>query len=104
LRRQDGSVEELEAQAMVLGAFAKWDAAVGSVRLGSGDRLLVLSDGAAEAQKDVAEFGEERVRSLLESTALSSPQHALGTMEAAILDFSGGHLYDDCTMLLLVVR
>ncbi len=104
LRRRDGSVEALEAQAMVLGAFSRWQAEAGSVRLNSGDRLLVLSDGAVEAQKDVEEFGEERVRGLLEATASLDPQHALGAMEEAILDFSGGHLYDDCTMLLLVVR
>lgn len=104
LRRREGRVESLEAQAMVLGAFANWEATVGSVRLGSGDRLLVLSDGAVEAQKDVDEFGEERVLGLLEATASLSPTAALGTLEEAILEFSGGHLYDDCTMLLLVLR
>lgn len=104
IRRSDGRVETLEAQAMVLGAFARWEATVGSVRLGSGDRLLVLSDGAVEAQKEVEEFGEEKMRELLEATASLSPAHALGAMEEAILEFSGGQLYDDCTMLLLVVR
>lgn len=104
LRRSDGSLEALEAQAMVLGAFAKWDATVGSVRLRPGDRLLVLSDGVAEAQKQVEEFGEGRVQALLESTASLSAQDALGALEEAVLNFSGGHLYDDCTMFLLVVR
>jgi sigma-B regulation protein RsbU (phosphoserine phosphatase) len=104
LRRRSGAFEFLAPQATVLGAFPLWNAASSTLTLAPGDRLLVVSDGAIEAQREIEEFGETRLRDLFDSTASLTPQHALETMEQAILDFSGGQLYDDCTLFLLSVR
>jgi phosphoserine phosphatase RsbU/P len=102
LRRASGKVETLEATAMVIGAFAGWQAETQSVRLEAGDRLLVYSDGAVEAQSAAAEeFGEERLLDLFLSSAGERPAEALAGIEAAIQRHSGLHLFDDCTLFLL---
>ncbi len=105
LRRGDGRVEQLEAGAMVLGAFPWWRAEASVVKLEAGDSLLVYSDGAAEAQSaEGEEFGEERLRQLFEATAHLKPEEALPEIEAAIQKHSGVTLYDDCTLFMASLR
>ncbi len=108
LWRANGQMETLAATAMVIGAFGEWDGEVGRVQLGTGDRLLIVSDGAMEAQRvDSAgeqEFGEERLWQLLADTAGFAPHEALGVVENEVVAFSGVSLYDDCTLCLLAIR
>jgi phosphoserine phosphatase RsbU/P len=105
LRKRSGEVRQLEAGAMLLGAFAAWDAAPETVGLEPGDRLLVYSDGAVEAQSAAGEeFGEERLLRLFESTAEDAPKAALEKLEQAIQQHSGVSLFDDCTLFLAAVR
>lgn len=105
LRKSSGEVHALEASAMVLGAFPFWQAETGSVRLDEGDRLLVYSDGAIEAQSSSGEeFGEQRLLDLLEKTAHLKPEEALPEMEAAITRHSGVSLFDDCTLFMASLR
>jgi sigma-B regulation protein RsbU (phosphoserine phosphatase) len=103
LRRAGGRMEELEAGAMVLGAFGFWRGEATRVRLEAGDRLLVVSDGVAEAQRGEEEFGEERLRAWLARTAEEEPAEALEAMEREIVRFSGPSLFDDCTLFLMAI-
>lgn len=102
LRRASGKVETLQATAMVIGAFAGWQGETQSVKLEEGDRLLVYSDGAVEAQSGLGEeFGDERLLELFLCSAGQRPSEALAGIEAAIQQHSGLHLFDDCTLFLL---
>lgn len=105
LRKANGELRMLEASGMVLGAFPFWQAETGRIRLDEGDRLLVYSDGAVEAQSASGEeFGEERLVELFEKTAHLPPQEALPEMEAAIQRHSGVSLFDDCTLFMASLR
>lgn len=101
LRKASGEMRMLEAGAMVLGAFPFWQAETARVTLEAGDRLLVYSDGAVEAQSAAGEeFGEERLVQLFDTTSHLSPKEALPELEAAIQRHSGVSLFDDCTLFM----
>jgi sigma-B regulation protein RsbU (phosphoserine phosphatase) len=105
LRKGNGEMQLLESSGLVLGAFPFWQAETGTVKLESGDRLLVYSDGAVEAQStNGEEFGEQRLAEILENTAHLSPQEALPQMELAIQQHSGVSLFDDCTLFMASLR
>ncbi len=105
LRKANGEIRTLEASGTVLGAFPVWRADTGKVKLEGGDRLLVYSDGAVEAQGDGGEeFGEDRLMELFERTAHLPPRDALPEMEAAITRHSGVSLFDDCTLFMASLR
>ncbi len=105
LRRANGKIQTLDPGAMVLGAFADWRAEAGQVQLDSGDRLLVYSDGAVEAQNASGdEFGEEKLLQLFEETSHLPPAEALPEIEAAIQTHSGVSLFDDCTLFMARLR
>jgi len=105
LRKASGEVRLLEASALVLGAFPFWQAQTERVKLDDGDRLLVYSDGAVEAQSATGEeFGDDRLLELFQNTAHLSPQEALPEMEAAIQKHSGVSLFDDCTLFMASLR
>jgi sigma-B regulation protein RsbU (phosphoserine phosphatase) len=105
LRRSSGDIQTLDAGSMVLGAFPFWEPSVGRVRLEPGDRLLVYSDGAVEAQSASGEeFGEDRLLRVFQSTAAAAPNDSLAAVENAIQSHSGVSLFDDCTLFLAAVR
>ncbi|MCX6610116.1 MAG: fused response regulator/phosphatase [Acidobacteria bacterium] len=105
LRKRNGDIKMLEASALVLGAFPFWSAETGRVKLDEGDRLLVYSDGAVEAQSSSGEeFGEDRLLELFQNTAHLAPQEALPEIEAEIQKHSGVSLFDDCTLFMASLR
>ncbi len=105
LRKRSGEVKMLESSALVLGAFPFWTAETGRVKLEEGDRLLVYSDGAVEAQSSRGEeFGEDRLLELFQKTSHLNPQEALPEIEAAIQKHSGVSLFDDCTLFMASLR
>jgi sigma-B regulation protein RsbU (phosphoserine phosphatase) len=88
-----------------LGAFPFWSAETGKVKMDEGDRLLVYSDGAVEAQSATGEeFGEDRLLELFRNTAHLPPQEALPAIEAEIQKHSGISLFDDCTLFMASLR
>ena len=105
LRKRNGEIQMLEASALVLGAFPFWSAETGRVKMDEGDRLLVYSDGAVEAQSSSGEeFGEDRLLELFQNTAHLAPQEALPEIEAEIQKHSGVSLFDDCTLFMASLR
>lgn len=70
LRAVDGTIEELESTAVVLGALpdAEFDAAPRSVRFGPGDSVIAYTDGATECRNEGGRmFGVEGVRRVVAS-------------------------------------
>jgi len=102
--RAAGSHERLQEGGGVLGIFEEQSFGLGTVDLAPGDRLVLFTDGVTEASnREGEEFGEQRLLSLLgEHRAL--PASAIKEkIAAAISEFSGGHLTDDATLLVLAV-
>jgi sigma-B regulation protein RsbU (phosphoserine phosphatase) len=100
----DGSHERLQEGGGVLGVFEEQSFGLGVVDLAPGDRLVLFTDGVTEASNSEGEeFGDWRLVSLLEEKR-GLPAAALREkIAAAISEFSGGHLTDDATLLVLAV-
>lgn len=105
LLRQDGQVLRLDAGGMVLGVFQDSPYAQGEVKLESGDRLVLFTDGVTEARNaDGDEFGDERLIRLLDANRTLSPAELKSKVMEAIAEFSNGDLQDDATLLVMAVE
>jgi phosphoserine phosphatase RsbU/P len=102
--RAGGTHERLEEGGGVLGVFETQDFDLGTVDLAAGDRLVLFTDGVTEASnREGEEFGEQRLLSLLEENRALPANVLKEKIAAAISEFSGGHLADDATLLILAV-
>ena len=61
----DGTTTCLEAGGMLLGVFDASDFAEGTIALGSGDRVVCVTDGITEASRGESQFGDEMLAALL---------------------------------------
>ncbi|HEX3110160.1 MAG TPA: PP2C family protein-serine/threonine phosphatase, partial [Thermoanaerobaculia bacterium] len=92
IRRASGAVEEVPTQGSVLARFAAFEAADVPVNLGSGDSLVIYTDGVTEALSPADEmWGEERLREALSSGA------DVDAIARSVERWSGGQLSDDVT-------
>jgi FixJ family two-component response regulator len=105
LIRGDGAVERLVAGGPVMGVFADPAYEQGRVPIGSGDRLVLFTDGITEARNsDDAEFGEERLIELaIENRACSAPA-LQARLADAVATFAGGAFQDDATLMVLAAE
>jgi phosphoserine phosphatase RsbU/P len=103
--RAAGSHERLQEGGGVLGVFEDQSFGLGTVDLAPGDRLVLFTDGVTEASnREGEEFGEQRLLCLLEEHRNLSANGIQEKIAAAISEFSGGHLTDDATLLILAVE
>jgi sigma-B regulation protein RsbU (phosphoserine phosphatase) len=102
LVRADGTTERLGVGGPVLGVIADADYEQAQALLATGDRLVLFTDGLTEARSPSdEEFGEQRLLdAALAHRACSAPalQARLADSVAA---FTGGHLQDDATLMVL---
>jgi serine phosphatase RsbU (regulator of sigma subunit) len=71
-----------------------------STQLAVGDTIVLYTDGITEAQNaDGEEFGERRLRSLLQSLATTSPAALCDEVIGTVMQFSGGVVEDDQSIL-----
>jgi phosphoserine phosphatase RsbU/P len=103
LRRASGGFEHLQAGGLPLGIQAAAQYEVGTVQLGYGDLLAVLTDGVIEAENsDGDEYGETRLLNLLQSSAGASAAQELQRLMSSVDTFVGpARQHDDITCLLL---
>ncbi len=103
LRRVSGGFEHLQAGGLPLGIQAAAQYEVGTVQLGYGDLLAVLTDGVIEAENsDGDEYGETRLLDLLQSNTGASAAQELQRLMSSVDAFVGpARQHDDITCLLL---
>jgi phosphoserine phosphatase RsbU/P len=104
--RKDGSLEALTEGGMVLGLFAAAEYKCASVRLEPGDHVILVTDGVVESQNTAGEeFGEERMRRLLQESASCPAAQILRRLQEAISTFSAKTpQHDDITAMVLGYR
>jgi serine phosphatase RsbU (regulator of sigma subunit) len=101
LREEAVSIVNLSPEAP-LGLSADTDYQLQAIRLLPGDRLLLLTDGIAEAH-DVGgpQFGLDRVADMLRSHAELPPVEFVRLLTRAVTDYRNGPLADDATAVCL---
>ena len=89
-----------------LGVFrsVRYDQA--QIRVKSGDRFLLYTDGLTEAMRPESEeeFGEKELSTLLEAHGAAELSDLRDTLVQGATVFSGGHLSDDCTVMIVEIR
>jgi phosphoserine phosphatase RsbU/P len=102
LIRSDGSVERLGHGGPVLGVLGDAEYDQAQVSLGAGDRLILYTDGLTEARSaDDEEFGEDRLLAAAVTHRACSAPALQARLAAAVASFTGGHLQDDATLMVL---
>ena len=100
----DGSHERLDTGGGVLGVFPQQTFSVGTVRLASGDRVILFTDGVTEAYDGSGEeYGESRLLGLLNEHRRAAASLLQEEILAAAGSFSRGHWHDDATVVVLAV-
>ena len=99
-----GQTELLPGQGGVLGVQPEWTYRDFTIRVASGDRLLLYTDGVSEAaNKQAEEFGYQRI-----AAAAASAQSSAGDCQRSVMEevmkFCGGEFGDDVTLIAAVVR
>ena len=98
----DGSHDRLTEGGIVLGAFPNQKFVAGTVRLRSGDRLVLYTDGVTEAANaDDEEFGDGRLIQLLSDHRSASAKQLQTQILASAGQFCANHWQDDATLLIL---
>jgi hypothetical protein len=103
LYRQTGTIERLPAGGIPLGIMENASYESGSVKLQSGDWLVIFTDGVTEAVNIRSEeYDEWRLMSLLNANLTATPQLLLSTILNDINNFVGNTpQHDDITLMLL---
>lgn len=74
-----------------------------SMGLGSGDRLLLYTDGVTEARDDNGFFGLEALKDFFVANRHSAPGEFTAQLMDRLREHSNGHLRDDIAILLICV-
>jgi serine phosphatase RsbU (regulator of sigma subunit) len=101
----DGRVEELAADGVFVGMFDDLQATSRIQPLGTGDSLLLYTDGITEAENPQGElYGMERLTLSLGKASVNSPEVRLTSLLADMNEFSAGaRNQDDLTLVAIQV-
>lgn len=104
LRHPDGAVEEIGTPGRAIGVFPELELDDCHVRLGSGEALVLYTDGVTEARAPDGDFfGEERLQSLLSSCAGMDAAAIARRVKEAVVEHKGGSPTDDVAVFVLRV-
>jgi phosphoserine phosphatase RsbU/P len=102
---RDGTHDRLDQGGGVLGIFQSQHYVMGSHTLLPGDRVLLFTDGVAEAcDPNGEEFGDARLISLLEENHDATADELQKTILDAVGGFCGGNWQDDATLIAITVN
>lgn len=100
--RADGSSSELKSGGAVLGQFPEWSYEQREMRLQSGDRLLIFTDGLVEAcNAEDQPLGEESVIRIARENSSAGAEELLQVLIEAASLHSGGQLQDDASLVVV---
>ncbi|NQV28468.1 MAG: SpoIIE family protein phosphatase [Rhodopirellula sp.] len=100
---RDGALRECQSSGLLLGITDESRWSVEEVAIGTGDRLLMFTDGVTETF-DVSRrmFGRDRVQKILETSMALPPEQILATIASSLVSFRGdAPQADDVTMILI---
>ncbi len=101
---RDGSIEEVGEPGRAIGVFHELDLQDHYTHLVPGDTLVLYTDGVTEARSpDGSFFGEERLRSLLDSCADLGASATAKRIREAVLEYKGESPSDDVAILVMHV-
>jgi phosphoserine phosphatase RsbU/P len=104
-RSATGEIEQLVSEGLILGAFEFATYQARPFRLGTGDILVVYSDGLTEAQNQSEEFfGEDRLLDLIRQEALAGGPALRSRFLKAIEEFTQGMPQSDDITFLIVEK
>jgi phosphoserine phosphatase RsbU/P len=103
LRRTSAEIVRLEEGGLPLGVRAEATYSLGTVSLGHGDLLAVLTDGVVEAENDRGEeYGENRLLELFRGSAAGTSAEELQRLMSSLDQFVGAaRQHDDITCLMV---
>jgi serine phosphatase RsbU (regulator of sigma subunit) len=102
LVRAEGPSTELAAAGAVLGQFPDWRYEQSTVKVSSGDRLLVFTDGLVEACNANEEpFGEHNMVRITQENSSANATDLMGLLMHAAWQHCEGGFQDDATLLVL---
>ncbi len=104
LIRAEGQAQALQNGGAVLGVFPAWKYEDGDLRLDTGDRLLLFTDGITEAGlPESEEFGESRLIESARRHAAKSTNDFKASLLAEVKQFCDSQLRDDATLIVISV-
>ncbi len=99
--RSDGRVLMTSGGGLPLGLFADAEPATQELALDDGDILFLYTDGVAQARGPDNTYFQDRLTDELAALAGREPDEVVALMRRAMNDFTGDHLVDDVTMLVM---
>jgi phosphoserine phosphatase RsbU/P len=101
LVRPDGRAQAVQGGGLPLGIFPEADPVTRTVHLEPGDFLFAYSDGMTSACGPAMEYFDERVSDELAALGGQPASRVVSRVREVLLEFCGGQLRDDVTMLAL---
>jgi serine phosphatase RsbU (regulator of sigma subunit)/PAS domain-containing protein len=99
LLQADGRVQMLSGGGLPLGLFPDAEPAIQELTMDAGDVLFLYSNGVAQLRGPLNIEFQDRMADELVGMVGYPPDRLVASMRQAMLDFSGGNLVDDVTML-----
>jgi serine phosphatase RsbU (regulator of sigma subunit) len=101
--RSDGGVLMASGGGLPLGLFPDAEPATQELAMDDGDILFLYTDGVAQARGPDNTYFQDRLADELAALAGRKPEEVVASMRRAMNDFTGEHLVDDVTMLVMRV-
>jgi len=102
---RDGTHDRLDEGGSVLGIFQSQHFIAGTCTLQPGDRVLLFTDGVAEASlPEGEEFGDDRLIQLLRENCEASAEQLQKKILDTVGTFCGGNWHDDATLIAIAVQ
>jgi len=99
--RSDGRVLMASGGGLPLGLFPDAEPATQELTLDDGDILFLYTDGVAQARGPDNTYFQDRLADELAVLAGREAEDVKASMRQAMIDFTGDHLVDDVTMLVM---